>query len=283
MIKHSRAKAGGFSLIELLIALLISSIIIGVAISQLLGSRTLFARQEADSRIEENARYALDFLAKNIRMAGFIAPAKEQTEDQPKDRLYTLNCAAITGNSTSFNPCTGDGNNTLADHFAVWINPPTGEEHTCSGVTTSAVTTIANLFYLKDSQLRCRSYTINNNTNAASYITNSDAAIIDGIDNMQILFGLTDESNLSNTPTQYVSAATIAAMTNNAALRNKWARVVSLRIALLVGTGLDDGLDEIDPAVGRNYNLANAPVINFKDGNLRKIYTATVALNNAIQ
>jgi type IV pilus assembly protein PilW len=286
MNKNLARKAQGFSLIEMMIAILISTIIIGVALSQLLASRTLFARQEDNSRIEENARYALDFLGKNARMAAFSNKASGITEDPPKDQLFSFNCGSVTvdGSSASFNPCTGNGTGTNSDYFAIWTNPPASKEETCSGLAVAnSVTTIANLFYISDSQLRCRSYTINNTTNAATYINNSDAAIIDGIDNMQILYGITDQSYGSNTPTRYVSAATIEALANNSLLKNKWASVVSMRISLLVGTGLNDRGDNVDPIAGRNFSIADAPTINYTDGNLRKIYSSTVALNNAIQ
>lgn len=62
----------GFSLIEMMIAITISLIIL-VAIGYLyIGSRQAFRGTEAMSRIQENARYALQSMAQNVRMAGYV-------------------------------------------------------------------------------------------------------------------------------------------------------------------------------------------------------------------
>ncbi|MNZ44031.1 hypothetical protein D3C78_616500 [compost metagenome] len=65
---HSR----GISLIELLIALTLS-LVIGIAVTQMfLASKTTYRLQEAMARVQENGRFAVNFLASDIRMAGFM-------------------------------------------------------------------------------------------------------------------------------------------------------------------------------------------------------------------
>jgi len=66
--RHSR----GISLVELLIALTLS-LVIGIAVTQMfLASKTTYRLQEAMARVQENGRFAVNFLAGDIRMAGFM-------------------------------------------------------------------------------------------------------------------------------------------------------------------------------------------------------------------
>ncbi|MBD2859875.1 PilW family protein [Spongiibacter sp. KMU-158] len=68
-------KLRGFSLIELMIAMTLG-ILLSLAVSQvLLGSRASDNVQEALSQIQENARFAMSYIGKEVRMAGFIGCA----------------------------------------------------------------------------------------------------------------------------------------------------------------------------------------------------------------
>ncbi len=62
----------GMTLIEIMIALLIGAFILGGVIQLFIGSKQTYRMQEGLSRLQENGRFAMDFLAKDIRMAGFI-------------------------------------------------------------------------------------------------------------------------------------------------------------------------------------------------------------------
>ena len=61
----------GLSLIEIMIALLIGAFLIGGVLQIFIGSKQTYRMQEALSRLQENGRFAMDFLAKDIRMAGY--------------------------------------------------------------------------------------------------------------------------------------------------------------------------------------------------------------------
>ena len=280
MMLHHKRQQQGFTLVELMVSILISTIMIGVALSQLIGSRTLFALQEADSRIEENARYALEVLTSNIRMASFV-DINDGTQATVTGQFFSTNC---TG-TLAFNPCTEDGATTTgtstdSDHFAVWYNPPATNEVDCSGnalPTANTATSVANVFYTDADGLRCASYAVSS-SNTATYIADSDQAIIDGIENMQIQYGITDQSYGSTVPVRYISAATVNGIGSNATLREKWASIMSVRVTILAGTGINDGLDQ---AASKTYTVSDAPPMTFSDGNRRKIFSSTVAINNA--
>ncbi len=64
-------KSLGFTLIELMIAMVLGLILIGGVIQVFLSSKQTYASQQALSEVQENARFALDMIAKDIRMAGY--------------------------------------------------------------------------------------------------------------------------------------------------------------------------------------------------------------------
>jgi prepilin-type N-terminal cleavage/methylation domain-containing protein len=287
MMRVTRKTQQGFTLVELMVSILISTIMLGVAMNQLLGSRTLFALHEADSRIEENARYALEILSQNIRMASYVNDS-DGYQEYPRGQFFDGLCDA-----TDFNPCTDNGTGTNSDHFAIWYNPaPDNEVTACGGIPLSGTIptryTVADLFYIAAdptsgiNSLRCRSYTITmvgvNRT--ATLIAGSDQTIIDGIINMQVLYGLTDRTNASSLPVSYVSADTVNALVEGGGqVKLNWSSIISARVTILVGTGFDDGADQA--VASRTYNISDSPPLTFTDGNRRKIFSSTVAIDNA--
>src|SRR5207342_637503 len=67
--RHSNA---GLSLIEVVVALAISAILL-FGLSQIfIGSKNVYRLQEGMSRVQDNARFVLQYLENNVRMAGYM-------------------------------------------------------------------------------------------------------------------------------------------------------------------------------------------------------------------
>ena len=62
----------GFSLVELMVALVISLILLGGVIKIYESSKQAYRAQDNQARLQENGRFAMYFLAKDIRMAGYM-------------------------------------------------------------------------------------------------------------------------------------------------------------------------------------------------------------------
>lgn len=65
-------KQSGLSLIELMIAITLGLILMAGVIQVFLSSRTTFATQQAISRVQETGRLATEFIARDLRMAGYM-------------------------------------------------------------------------------------------------------------------------------------------------------------------------------------------------------------------
>lgn len=62
----------GVSLIELMIGIAISSILMLGMYQIFIASRITFQMQQGLSRVQENGRFAMDYMQRNVRMAGFL-------------------------------------------------------------------------------------------------------------------------------------------------------------------------------------------------------------------
>jgi type IV pilus assembly protein PilW len=67
----------GFTLIELMIAMLIGVFLMAGVIQIFLSAKQAYRLQENLSRLQENGRFAMDFITKDIRMAGFMGCASK--------------------------------------------------------------------------------------------------------------------------------------------------------------------------------------------------------------
>lgn len=65
---------GGFSLVELMIAMLLGLVLIYGVINVFLSSSQTYRLQEAMFRVQESGRFALDIIAQDLRDAGFQNP-----------------------------------------------------------------------------------------------------------------------------------------------------------------------------------------------------------------
>ena len=61
----------GISLIEIMIALLIGTFLLGGVLQIFIGGKQTYRMQESLSRLQENGRFALDFIGRDVRMAGY--------------------------------------------------------------------------------------------------------------------------------------------------------------------------------------------------------------------
>ena len=69
----------GLSMIELMVALLIGSLLTAAVLQMFLGSRTTYVMQNALAAMQENARFAIDLMSRDLRKAGYIGCSANTT------------------------------------------------------------------------------------------------------------------------------------------------------------------------------------------------------------
>jgi type IV pilus assembly protein PilW len=71
-VRSQHRRQRGVTLIELMVAVLLATLLTAGAIQVFIGSRATYAFNEGLARLQENARFALDQIANEARMAGYV-------------------------------------------------------------------------------------------------------------------------------------------------------------------------------------------------------------------
>ena len=301
----SARRQRGLTLIELMISVAIGSAFILAAVTFLVSGHQSFRAQNSGSRIQENARFALDILQEHVRMAGYNDTTSSLL-DLPA-LVYRGACGTANINGQAPNPCSDDTTKNQGDRLAMALRIPTGATggaaQDCMGSPLTALNEhVVNVFWVeKDSSrgvssLYCRG--LNPDTNTWHGI--AAQPLVDGIDQMQVQYGLVD-GNPSSTGSsgtggrvdRYLNATDLQALDAADTTRNYWGDVRSVRIALLVSAGAkqaaDDGAGTLDSAT----QAASYQTFTLLDGapytpdpaeppRIRKVFSATITLNNAL-
>jgi len=237
MTSQPYKKQTGFSLIEMMVAMLIGLFLMGGVISVYLSSSQSSRVNDSLRTLQENGRFALASLRNSIQMAGYI------DNYDPSILLDPFPGGAI------------DFNQKVAISFESDVD--------CTGAATPvpaapAARVANNTLQLVGDELRCVG-------NAGG----TGITIIDGVDQMQILYGLDDDDD--EIADRYVTATTVTATTNG------WRDMVSsVRIALLLNS-----VNDIKPiSESKTYQLLDVTTAAFNDRKLRKVFTTTILIRN---
>ena len=98
---RSGAAHSGFTLVELMVGMTVGLFVALAAISVFVSTRTLQTVSTADTRMNENARLALDILHVDLRNAGF--QGCHQRDALPVDNLLTDSSKLFLGSATNLN------------------------------------------------------------------------------------------------------------------------------------------------------------------------------------
>jgi len=80
----------GFSLVELIITLLLSSLLIAAVSTLFLQSRQAFVKQDALSILMEDGRYAVEMIAQEFRLAGYLVHPRRPVTEAPGYRRQDI-------------------------------------------------------------------------------------------------------------------------------------------------------------------------------------------------
>ena len=346
----SKKSDGGFSLIEMLVALAISSLILAGVVQIFAGSKQADVLTISLARVQESGRFATEILNEELRLAGYQGCSDPNQDFIPTSNILANNFVltdvtnqviegvdvpagggtvnlysgaisitdAIAGTSvvsiTSASPtfasldtdmaapdsvvsigdnaagftqgdvllvsnCTAEGQfvfkaSAVGDTAPVEITHTTTDNSSESfgGITFETGATVRritnNTYYVKDNPLGIRSL-------YRRAIDGTLEEMIEGVDNLQILYGHYDDNNTASSTddiVRWVDATTI-----NSTTALEWRNVVSIKAALLVA---DDTpvLAENGPATYAmlNTNVA-APAT---DNKLRRVFTTTAKVRN---
>ena len=83
-----KSRQQGLSLVELMIAITLGLVLSAAVIQVFMASRSSYRVQESLSLIQESARFAMDYIGREVRMAGYMGcnSCLLYTSPSPRDR-----------------------------------------------------------------------------------------------------------------------------------------------------------------------------------------------------
>lgn len=256
-----RHSTQGFTLIEIMVALTVGLFLIGGVMQLFMSNRLSYTMQTQLGLQQENARFALDLISTELGQAGYTTLGTFDKFDS------TTPNPPIENDQENATLGLTQANNQASDTITFqhrYVDPSDNTIRDCLNADVTAAGMARNTFYLDDPDgdgtysLMCLG-----NGNASA------APLVDGIDNMQILYGEDLETGMAadRIANSYVSADNVT----------DWNSVVAVRIAILVST-----LDSAGGSDSGTHSLLNTPMMGpFNDDQTRRVYTRTIILRNS--
>lgn len=248
----------GFSLVELMVALVVSLLLLAGVIQVYLSSKQAYRVQDNIARIQENGRLAIAFVSRYLRLAGY-RPYLQISADQTFPSVGGSCPSPPTSPTTTTNVIWGCDDTWNGNSDTVTINfQSDGTMSDCLGNPVPNLAVTQNTFQVSATgDLQC-----------ASSTTNQTQPLVEGVQDMQITYGVNvNNSNYPPAASQYMTAADVTAA-------NAWRNVVSVRIAVLIQSREDSLTD-----APQTYTFAGATTTP-TDRRLRHVFSSTVNLRN---
>lgn len=245
IVNKNISKQKGLSIVELMVALVLSLVVMLVTISIYVSNKQTYRFLDQYSLLQENGRFAVFFLREHILQAGF--PRQSGINPFP----------VVPGNGTGPN-----GSDSITVQFQSAVD--------CLNDIPAGALPLKqtqNTFDLNTDLLRC------NGNGLVGGVDQPARPLVEGITNMQIEYGVdTDADGIANT---YADSAVV----NNGVITAgtpDWDSVVSVRIAVLA----EGEPNTLDQAQSITYNLLGVPFIPVADRTPRRVFTTTIPLRN---
>lgn len=206
-------KMRGISLVELMVSLAVSALLIAGVFQIYLGNRQSYTTQQGISQVQESGRFATLFMSRSIRHAGYLSDVYSRP-------------SAVYSNAEP--PVSGVENGANPDSVTVRYQGQNGAPVLdCFGDAVPVNVVVANQFSLSAPDanglrsLNCQRLGID----AASM------ALVDGVQNLQVTYGVDRSDNDVRDTSNYVTANNI----------NAWQDVRSVRLDLTVSDNSEVG------------------------------------------
>jgi type IV pilus assembly protein PilW len=205
MARAARAQQG-FTIVEVLVALLIGLFLLGGLSTVVFDNRRTFGTQNQLSQLQDGERLSMTMMGDVIQLAGYF----------PGPTINTATSVLLAGGGmTAGQPMTGTYNgaapgDTVTSRYAT--NSGDGILN-CTGAsnTSGAVATYVNTFSVVNSQLVCT-------LNGVAY------PLVSGVTNLSVLYGVNTTGGGNNADT-YMNATQVTAA-------GDWNSVISVRLSL---------------------------------------------------
>ena len=266
----------GFTLIELMVALVVGLLLLLMTLQVFMALKSANQLQGALASIQEDGRIALNLIAREVRQAGF----RPVVWNEPLAGYYPITANSVNGAS--------NGNDTLQFMYMdsrdcngtlnTVIDPETGEAQALYKQETLSVDGNDNLRWTCEYG--------QDPANLAAQINSQ--LIIDGVDSFQVLYGVDTDLPPDMSVNEWTTADAISPE-NSVCLQSQFrceaegllgsitnGIPISIQIGLLVSSPQNAGV-ETDT---QTFTVLDVAVPAANDYLMRKLYTTTITLRN---
>lgn len=256
----------GISIVELLVALAVGMVLIAGIMQVFLASKNTYAVNQAMSTVQENGRFALEFIARSARQAGYVDPNNKVS--RPFAVIPETNKCSLASKV-----CSQNGDALKSDIVSFAFQPPVnqaGARVDCIGDESDEIVIHRFLITGEDTDqatLSCQRWRLNKNLTLSEDPNDfAKADLVEGIDKIQIQYGVSTSGD-SYSVNKYVNADKV----------DKWDEVLAVRIGVIANSGSD-----LNPApVAKEFYLFDTGPYTFpNDRKLRQVFTTTVHIRN---
>lgn len=265
----------GLTLLELMIALALSVVLIGGIITIYTSSKQTYKSRDQLSLMDENARVALLTLMRGLEHANYKIEANDYFINATPKKILCSN-GKYNIAKPNLLKLTQDNSNgdTVGIIFSSDINLPID----CANIWDS------------DDAIACRTNPVNNsqyvynsfyvasngsdnlpNLYCMSSRSNTPVPIVQGVENIQFLYGVNVDNDKNYTVDQYFTASQIET-------QKLWGKILTIKVGILVRS-IEPTLEK---ATSKTYKVLDASV-SFNDRYQRAVYGTTIELRNAIK
>lgn len=258
MIKH---KTLGYTIIETMIAIVISLVLMGGILEVFINARRLYNQESEFAQLQEKSRFLEDYLLRVMRLAGYRSPPATGLFSSI-NAVYNAATPYVSGASN-----TGTNNSdTLIIRYQGSGNgagTADGTIRDCLNRAIDANVMATNTLSLTaNNELQCQA------SNASASPNNSTQILLNGVENFQVLYG--EDVNGDGSADRYVPSDFPYLSMNN---------VVSMRVAFLLRSNEQV---KVTPTT-TTYNLLGTGYTTPSDRYLRQQISFTVGFRNIIE
>jgi type IV pilus assembly protein PilW len=247
-----RLRQRGFSMVELMVALVIGLILVAAMGYVFISSRQAYRSSDGLSRIQENTRSAVLMVNTTIRLAGYIANPLTASDPtavfaSPQLAIFGGKASALSSSAYNISPSGTDSNCTTNCDFVEisYQGASDGSSRDCQGATIAAGSIVSNVFYISKassddasgpSSLYC--WVGYYNSTSKTFTTVTQQPLVYGVTLLNATYGV--DSDGDQAVDYYATAAQIGSSAS------AWTRIKSVQITLTVKS--PDTVNQADTA-----------------------------------
>jgi type IV pilus assembly protein PilW len=259
MPRTTCAGAAGFTIVELMIAMVLGLMITLVVSQVFLSSKETYNTVEELSRLQENARYGLSQLARVGRMTGYIS---NPLNIPSQGTIFPTTARMVDG---------ADGASGAPDSVTFRFQgsgSPTADNSVidCAGNAIAADSLAVNSYYIATGA-NGRNSLFCDNTGTVGPATTGALELVPNVETMQVLYG--EDTDTNYTPDYYVARGAVVDAD----------KVRSVRVAMVFSSN-DFMASTLDT---KTYSVLDVTYDPTDDRRLRRVYTTTITLRNRVQ